>query len=285
MVEALQLLRSQDLIRQFGCGSPIRGANSTVDGHISQHIPEVSALLRRQDGGTFDEWDVLAKRTNIPASIVFADMRGPKTIIDAALQIARDLFAEIAGAQFNPGMPVSLPPDPETINDENKGNVGIPQLWGFNRLTLQGTSRGHYYLSPLCKANAADLYSLNDTIRRVILDAGDMPMLEHYGWQPGLGAYPKALMILMDFLVYDDADLNRRRRDLFIRIATACAARGWTEYRTPAAFQSQVMDLYSFNNHSLRRFLETVKDAIDPKGILAPGKAGIWPKSQRSTET
>jgi FAD/FMN-containing dehydrogenase len=285
MTDALQLLRSQDLIRQFGCGSPIRGANSTVDGHISQHIPEVSTLLKRQDGGSFEEWDALGKRVNVPVSIAFADMRGPKTIIDAALQIARDLFAGIEGAQFNAAVPVTLPADPAEINDENKGNVGIPQLWGFNRLTLQGTSRGHYYLSPLCKPNAADLFALNDTIRRVILDAGDMPMLEHYGWQPGLGAYPKALMILMDFLVYDDAKLNQRRRELFRRIATACAAHGWTEYRTPAAFQSEVMDLYSFNNHALRRFLETLKDAIDPNGILAPGKAGIWPKSQRSTNT
>jgi hypothetical protein len=24
---------------------------------------------------------------------------------------------------------------------------------------------------------------------------------------------------------------------------------------------------------------ETIKDALDPKGILAPGKNGIWPKN------
>ena len=285
MADALQLLRSQDLIRQFGCHSPIRGANSTVDGHISQHIPEVSSLLARQDGGSFEEWDALGKLKNIPASLVFADMRGPKPIIAAALQIARDLFAGIEGAQFFAAPPVTLPADPDSINDENKGNVGIPQLWGFNRLTLQGTSRGHYYLSPLCKPNATDLFALNDTIRKVILDSGDMSMLEHYGWLPGLGIYPKAFMILLDFLVYDDIDLNRRRRDLFHRIATTCAEHGWTEYRTPAAFQSDVMNLYSYNNHALRRFLESIKDAIDPNGILAPGKAGIWPRAQRSNKS
>ena len=41
--------------------------------------------------------------------------------------------------------------------------------------------------------------------------------------------------------------------------------------------QDDVADQYSFNNHVLRRFNETLKDAIDPNGILSPGRAGIWP--------
>ena len=281
MTDALQWLRSQELIRQHGCHSPIRGANSTVDGHVSSQIPEVSLLLRRKDGGTVDEWDALGKSKQIPASMVFADLRGPKPIVEAALQIARDQFAKIEDAKFSAGPIVEFPVDPTAIDDQNKGNLGIPQLWGFNRLTLQGTSRGHYYLSPLCKPDAGDWFSLNDTIRRTLLEANDLAMLDHYGWLPALGVYPKAFMLLVDFLIYDDRRLNQRRRELFLRIARTCAAHGWTEYRTPAGFQSEVMELYSYNDHALRRFLEVVKDAVDPNGILAPGKAGIWPKDQR----
>ena len=41
------------------------------------------------------------------------------------------------------------------------------------------------------------------------------------------------------------------------------------------------MNQYSFNNHMLLRFIETIKDGIDPNGILSPGKSGIWPKHLR----
>jgi 4-cresol dehydrogenase (hydroxylating) len=46
--------------------------------------------------------------------------------------------------------------------------------------------------------------------------------------------------------------------------------------------QDDVAEQYSFNNHALRRFNETLKDAIDPNGILSPGRGGIWPKAHRA---
>jgi len=38
---------------------------------------------------------------------------------------------------------------------------------------------------------------------------------------------------------------------------------------------------YSFGDHAYLRFAETIKDAVDPNGILSPGKQGIWPKTLR----
>jgi 4-cresol dehydrogenase (hydroxylating) len=35
---------------------------------------------------------------------------------------------------------------------------------------------------------------------------------------------------------------------------------------------------YDFNNHALMRMSESIKEALDPNGILSPGKQGIWPR-------
>jgi len=59
------------------------------------------------------------------------------------------------------------------------------------------------------------------------------------------------------------------------------AAEGFGEYRTHLLLQDQVAATYNWNNSSLMRFQEVLKDSLDPNGILAPGRSGIWPKKYR----
>ena len=51
--------------------------------------------------------------------------------------------------------------------------------------------------------------------------------------------------------------------------------------RIEHVFHDQVMGLMSFNHHALTRLHETLKDALDPNGILSAGRYGIWPKHLR----
>lgn len=44
----------------------------------------------------------------------------------------------------------------------------------------------------------------------------------------------------------------------------------------------QIASVYNWNGNTLLKFNENLKDALDPNGIIAPGKSGIWPKRLRN---
>jgi len=94
--------------------------------------------------------------------------------------------------------------------------------------------------------------------------------------------FARAFVIIYFFPVEHDIEKNRRNREIFRRLIKAAAEHGWGEYRTHTAFMDDIAEAYSYNNHALRRLHETLKDALDPDGILAPGKNGVWPKRLRS---
>ena len=79
----------------------------------------------------------------------------------------------------------------------------------------------------------------------------------------------------------DDADMTRRADALFRELMADARQRGFGEYRSHLSYMDEVAATYDFNGGSLHRLNERMKDAIDPNGILAPGKQGIWPKRYR----
>jgi 4-cresol dehydrogenase (hydroxylating) flavoprotein subunit len=84
-------------------------------------------------------------------------------------------------------------------------------------------------------------------------------------------------------LVYDrrDPEIKRRAHELFGVLVREAAEAGYGEYRTHISFMDQIAATYSWNDNALLKFNQVLKDAIDPKGILAPGKSGIWPARYR----
>jgi 4-cresol dehydrogenase (hydroxylating) len=64
---------------------------------------------------------------------------------------------------------------------------------------------------------------------------------------------------------------------LFPELIADASAAGYAPYRSHVAFMDLIADQYDVNDSALRRMVESIKAALDPRGILAPGKQGIWP--------
>ncbi len=79
-------------------------------------------------------------------------------------------------------------------------------------------------------------------------------------------------------LFSQDDPVMLARIDPFMKALIADAKElGYGEYRTHLDYMDDVAATYDFNDHALRRLNQRVKDALDPKGIIASGKSGIWP--------
>lgn len=87
-------------------------------------------------------------------------------------------------------------------------------------------------------------------------------------------------------LVFDrkDPESCRRAHWVITTLIDDAAERGWGEYRTHLALMDQVAGTYSFNNNAQMKLNVAIKNALDPKGILAPGKNGIWPNSYNQSQ-
>jgi 4-cresol dehydrogenase (hydroxylating) flavoprotein subunit len=84
-------------------------------------------------------------------------------------------------------------------------------------------------------------------------------------------------------IVYDQSDPQERQKldELFRLLVREAAAEGYGEYRTHINYMDTIAGTYGWNDGSLMKMHETIKDALDPNGILSPGKSGIWPRHLR----
>jgi len=281
MIDVLDQLQLQGILSGWSVSSPLRESSATDDGRTPWGPPGVKELLRRRDGGSWAEWEELGRSHTTPVIAGLGLARGVEGAVQATIEYCRQhLAAALPGLAFEVS---TTTPFGAFANRRPAIDMGI--------LSIQPSNHGHAYLSPVHKGTAADILAINDTIRGVMYDAGDTEMLDGYGFSgsagggiggAGGGFDRKCGMLLIEFLITDDIPKNARRRDLMIKLVETLGKNGWINYRAPTFLADTIMQQYTFNDHALPRFLETIKDAIDPNGILAPGARGIWPAGRRT---
>ena len=99
----------------------------------------------------------------------------------------------------------------------------------------------------------------------------------------GLTATTPRCFINTGSIIFDRNDQEQcaRARNLGKTLIEDAHQRHLAGYRAHISEMDLVAAQFDFNAHSAMRTYERLKDALDPKGILSPGKQGIWPKARR----
>jgi 4-cresol dehydrogenase (hydroxylating) len=151
---------------------------------------------------------------------------------------------------------------------------GIPKLTEFNFLNWGGGG-GHVGFSPVAPITGEDAIKQYYMVKNRVRDNGfDYMGLMAIGWRD---------LHHVTVIVYDKNDPAERQRmdEMFQEMVKEAADAGYGEYRTHIQYMDQIAGTFSWNDHALMKMNESIKDALDPNGVLAAGKSGIWPKHLR----
>ena len=239
-------------------------------------------LLSGAKLGYSAELEAYALAKGIPYWRLWLSFHGPLEVIDAQWRAAQRHFSRIAGARFDIVDRLELPVDPATITRYHEPELGVPSLRAFSigaRSAFNPTpSEGHMWFSPVLPRTGAAIIEANRVFGEAAREL-DMPLFQTFTLPTCF--WERSFIMILATPVTGDPATNRRYREGFRKLIEIGGAHGWGEYRTAPVFQEAVMDVYSFNDHALMRFHETLKDAIDPNGILSPGRYAIWPRHLR----
>jgi 4-cresol dehydrogenase (hydroxylating) flavoprotein subunit len=202
----------------------------------------------------------------------YGALYGPPPVMDTLWTVIRDAFGRVPGAKFY------FPEDRKRDNDVLKHRAltmrGVPRLTEYGFVNWVGGG-GHIGFSPVSPIKGSEAMKQYTMVRDRMHERGfDYMSVFAIGWRE---------MHHVVELIFDrhDADTRKRAYELFGILVREAAAAGYGEYRTHISFMDQIAKTYGWNDGATMKFNNLLKDAIDPNGILAPGKQGIWPRRFR----
>lgn len=220
--------------------------------------------------------------------------KGPEPVRNALCGVIKDAFSAIPGAKFF--FPEDTPEN-SVLRIRHRTMQGIPTYDELKWIDWLPNG-AHLFFSPIAKVAGEDAMLQYAVTKKRCNEAG----LDFIGtFTIGMREMRKLFLsrcqiskvptktFLIDHIVCivfnkKDHEQKKKAHWLIRTLIDDCAANGWGEYRTHLAVMDQIMGTYNWNQGIFLKFNEVIKNAVDPNGIIAPGKSGVWPRQYNKDE-
>ncbi|GAA5862613.1 hypothetical protein JCM8547_003489 [Rhodosporidiobolus lusitaniae] len=196
---------------------------------------------------------------------------GPPEATAAQWEVIKSKFSHIKDVRFQLREDV---PEDSYLHDRSAVFAGVPT---FRELAWHQwvPNAGELFFAPISPIEGKDAVAQSELCRKITAKHG-------FDY---LGTYYIAMREMHHIvtILFDRSKPEQRQAaERCIReLIDTHAQLGYGEYRSHIATADQIMATYGANEHALRKLNETIKDALDPNGIISPGRSGIWPRAYR----
>ena len=160
----------------------------------------------------------------------------------------------------------------EDIADRDKTQMaGVPTLKPLSTINYLAEDGGHIDAAPILPARGEEVWAFYQDVKKLYAKHG-------FDLYIGYHLYPRHMVhVTMIYFENNNEEMLGRARELYTELLALARSKGYAPYRSHIDYMDRIAEGFDFNNHAMLRFQQQLKDAVDPQGIIAPGKQGVWP--------
>jgi 4-cresol dehydrogenase (hydroxylating) len=258
-----------DTVRELRLAGHLEGMPALYSTLRACHMLRDAPVAGQERPFTDPELHDIGIRAGVGVWAARAAVWGAPEIVDAKLRRIRNAWEAIPSGRVEARRTYSPDEYDQLESSAEQIMAGEPTL---KAIESTPPNVAHVDVSPVVPLHGTTMRFVIDMIRREFTAAG-----RDFG--AGIMVTGERSAVVIAGVRYDktDADSTRSAFALARRLVTELGKLGFGDSRPHLEFMDLAAAEYSFNDNIYRRVATQIKDALDPDGVLSPGRHGIWP--------
>ncbi|THG30095.1 FAD-binding oxidoreductase [Naasia lichenicola] len=262
-----------DTIRELRLAGHLEGVPSIYSTLRAAHMLLDAPVQAGPVPFTAAELQEIGARLGVGAWAVRSYIWGDPELVAYRLRRIEAAWAAVPSGRMQPVTTYTKDDYSTIVGSAAQIGIGIPTLKAIESTPAH---IAHVDVSPVVPLRGVEIRMVVEELRRLYAEGG-------LNFGVGIMVTGERTAVAIAGIRYDKTDeaVARGAFELGRRMQESLGRLGYGDGRPHLLYMDTAASQHSFNGHAYRRFVERIKDAVDPNGILSPGRHGIWPGAYR----